>query len=151
MLCARCWALLCFGSCRHDDVIKWKHFPRYWPFMRVIHRGQGMASIQRSIKTNNPYTSTSSDFNQKSSIYKDNVYFQDHFVRYSLQKLQHYGIQWQRDDATLEYNDSYQDTLLKLPSVIRMNGWQLWGEWLTFSELLNSIQHWNPESKCTSL
>ena len=21
-----------------DDVIKWKHFPRYWPFMRGIHR-----------------------------------------------------------------------------------------------------------------
>ena len=23
---------------RHDDVIKWKHFPRYWPFLRGIHR-----------------------------------------------------------------------------------------------------------------
>ena len=23
---------------RHDDVIKRKHFPRYWPFMRGIHR-----------------------------------------------------------------------------------------------------------------
>ena len=22
----------------HDDVVKWKHFPRYWPFMRGIHR-----------------------------------------------------------------------------------------------------------------
>ena len=22
----------------HDDVIKWKHFPRYWPFLRWIHR-----------------------------------------------------------------------------------------------------------------
>ena len=22
----------------HDDVIKCKHFPRYWPFMRGIHR-----------------------------------------------------------------------------------------------------------------
>ena len=21
----------------HDDVIKWKHFPRYWPFVRGIH------------------------------------------------------------------------------------------------------------------
>ena len=29
---ARCWT-----SC-HDDVIKWKHFPRYWPFVRGIHR-----------------------------------------------------------------------------------------------------------------
>ena len=22
----------------HDDVIKWKRFPRYWPFVRGIHR-----------------------------------------------------------------------------------------------------------------
>ena len=22
----------------HDDVIKWKHFPRYWPFVWGIHR-----------------------------------------------------------------------------------------------------------------
>ena len=27
------------GKCHiHDDVIKWKHFPRYWPFVRGIHR-----------------------------------------------------------------------------------------------------------------
>ena len=25
-------------SFNHDDVIKWKHFPRYWPFVRGIHR-----------------------------------------------------------------------------------------------------------------
>ena len=24
--------------CPHDDVIKWKHFPRYRPFLRGIHR-----------------------------------------------------------------------------------------------------------------
>ena len=24
--------------CLHDDVIKWKHFPRYRPFVRGIHR-----------------------------------------------------------------------------------------------------------------
>ena len=23
---------------KHGDVIKWKHFPRYWPFVRGIHR-----------------------------------------------------------------------------------------------------------------
>ena len=22
----------------HDNVIKWRHFPRYWPFVRGIHR-----------------------------------------------------------------------------------------------------------------
>ena len=30
------------GSCgeteHDDDVIKWKHFPRYWAFVRGIHR-----------------------------------------------------------------------------------------------------------------
>ena len=25
----------------HDDVIKWKHFPRYWPFVWGIHRSSG--------------------------------------------------------------------------------------------------------------
>ena len=25
-------------KCVHDDVIKWKHFPHYWPFVRRIHR-----------------------------------------------------------------------------------------------------------------
>ena len=25
-------------SSSHDDVIKWKHFPRHWPFVRRIHR-----------------------------------------------------------------------------------------------------------------
>ena len=25
----------------HDDVIKWKHFPRCWPFVRGIHRSPG--------------------------------------------------------------------------------------------------------------
>ena len=26
------------GNTNHDDVIKWKHFPCYWPFVRGIHR-----------------------------------------------------------------------------------------------------------------
>ena len=26
------------GTLSNDDVIKWKHFPRYWPFVRGIHR-----------------------------------------------------------------------------------------------------------------
>ena len=26
------------GILQHDDVIKWDHFPRYWPFVRGIHR-----------------------------------------------------------------------------------------------------------------
>ena len=25
------------GEFSHDDVIKWEHFPRYWPFVRGIH------------------------------------------------------------------------------------------------------------------
>ena len=30
---------ICFIA-HHDDVIKWKHFPRYWPFVRGIHRSR---------------------------------------------------------------------------------------------------------------
>ena len=26
------------NSCNHHDVIKWRHFPRYWQFVRGIHR-----------------------------------------------------------------------------------------------------------------
>ena len=26
-----------WGTDEHDDVIKWKHFPRNWPFVRGIH------------------------------------------------------------------------------------------------------------------
>ena len=41
----------------HDGVIKWKHFPRYWPFVRGIHRspvnsphkGQGRGSLMFSL------------------------------------------------------------------------------------------------------
>ena len=25
---------------QHDDVIKWKHFPHYWPFVRGLHLSQ---------------------------------------------------------------------------------------------------------------
>ena len=31
-------ATLCWYGFLHDDVIKWKHFPRYWPFVRGIYR-----------------------------------------------------------------------------------------------------------------
>ena len=39
-----CYFLLCLQNSRsynyvmHDDVIKWKYFPRHWPFVRGIHR-----------------------------------------------------------------------------------------------------------------
>ena len=30
--------LSCHSNISHDDVIKRKHFPRYWPFVQGIHR-----------------------------------------------------------------------------------------------------------------
>ena len=33
----------------HDDVIKWKHFPRYWPFVRGIHRSPVNSPPQRPV------------------------------------------------------------------------------------------------------
>ena len=36
-------------SClRHDDVIKWKHFPRNWPFVRGIHRSRWIPHTKAS-------------------------------------------------------------------------------------------------------
>ena len=32
------WANVLNTRSRHDNVIKWEHFPRYWPFVRGIHR-----------------------------------------------------------------------------------------------------------------
>ena len=40
----QCWSIAGWWRCNsghnvyHDDVIKWKHFPRYWPFVRGTHR-----------------------------------------------------------------------------------------------------------------
>ena len=33
----------------HDDVIKWKHFPCYWPFVRGIHRSPVNSPAQRPV------------------------------------------------------------------------------------------------------
>ena len=30
----------------HDDVIKWKHFQRHWPFVRGIHQSWGISSFK---------------------------------------------------------------------------------------------------------
>ena len=32
------WSGVSLGHLSNDDVIKWKHFPRNWPFVREIHR-----------------------------------------------------------------------------------------------------------------
>ena len=34
----KCGGAMSDDLSNHDDVIKWKHFPRYWPFVRGIHR-----------------------------------------------------------------------------------------------------------------
>ena len=34
------------NSTNHDDVIKWKHFPRYWPF---VHKGQWRGALMFSL------------------------------------------------------------------------------------------------------
>ena len=33
----------------HGDVIKWKHFPRYWPFVRGMHKGQWRGALMFSL------------------------------------------------------------------------------------------------------
>ena len=42
------------GITLHDDVIKWKDFPRYWPFVRGFHRSPNARSAQRpDLRLNN--------------------------------------------------------------------------------------------------
>ena len=51
----RVWSF--WKNTRHDDVIKWKHFPRYWPFVRGIqrspvnspHKGQWRGALMFSL------------------------------------------------------------------------------------------------------
>ena len=43
-----CCALLRCVVIIHDDVIKWKHFPRYWLFVRWIHLSPVNSSIKAS-------------------------------------------------------------------------------------------------------
>ena len=33
--------MLVFSDITHDDVMKWKHFPRYWSFVQGIQRSPG--------------------------------------------------------------------------------------------------------------
>ena len=53
------WNMISFSLqfVNHDDVIKWKHFPRYWPFVRGIprspvnspHKGQWRGALMFSL------------------------------------------------------------------------------------------------------
>ena len=46
-----------YSCCRHDGVIKWKHFPRYWPFVcgshwspvNSPHKGQWRGALTLSL------------------------------------------------------------------------------------------------------
>ena len=40
----------------HDDVIEWKHFPRYWPFVRGIHRSPVNSPVPVKFPTQRPVT-----------------------------------------------------------------------------------------------
>ena len=42
--------IACYGRSitLHDDVIKWKHFPRYWPFVRGIHQSRWIPRTKAS-------------------------------------------------------------------------------------------------------
>ena len=46
--CGSCVAARPFKYECHDDVIKWKHFPRYWPFARGIHRSRWIPRTKAS-------------------------------------------------------------------------------------------------------
>ena len=39
----------CPMNAPHDDVIKWKHFPRNWPFVRGIYRSRWIPHTKASV------------------------------------------------------------------------------------------------------
>ena len=41
-------SLPCRPLCFHDDVIEWKHFSRYWPFVQGIHRSRWIPRTKAS-------------------------------------------------------------------------------------------------------
>ena len=43
------YAKLCYNWPCHDDVIKWKHFPRNWPFFAGNSPGPGEFPAQRAV------------------------------------------------------------------------------------------------------
>ena len=46
----------------HDEVIKWKHFPRYWPFMRGNHR----SPVNSLHKVDTPKATTCTNLTERS-------------------------------------------------------------------------------------
>ena len=44
----RCVTITYGIAVMHDDFIKWKHYPRNWPFLRGIHRGPAQRPVTRS-------------------------------------------------------------------------------------------------------
>ena len=51
-ICPLSWSQVfvvrCLTILLHDDVIKWKHFPRNWPFVRGIHRSRWIPHTKAS-------------------------------------------------------------------------------------------------------
>ena len=41
--------IIIYQGRNHNDVIKWKHFPRYWPLVRGIHWSPGNSPAQRPV------------------------------------------------------------------------------------------------------
>ena len=42
------WRQVILLRTHHDDVIKWRHFPRNWPFVRGIHRSRWIPHTKAS-------------------------------------------------------------------------------------------------------
>ena len=102
----------------HDDVIKWKHFPRYWPFVRGIHwspvnsshKGQWRGAFMFSSTPSRSLWRHCNDVLKKSQMYFD-VIREGTLCFMSLHAM---GI------TTLQY---LYEISLKLKS--RENSWQL--------------------------
>ena len=82
---------------QHDDVIKWKHFPCYWPFVRGIHRspvipppkGQCHRALMFSLICVLVNDREAGDLSRYRTHYEVNVMYSDHSVAIDSQDQYH--------------------------------------------------------------
>ena len=101
-ICSKCNPYVC----KHDDVIIWKHFPRYWPFVWGIHwspvnsphKGQwrGALMFLRSAPWINGWVNNrgAGDLRRHRAHYDVTlIMFNDFHLRYSKPNPNHWEIQ----------------------------------------------------------
>ena len=158
MVCSKTWD--------HDDVIKWKYFPRYWPFVREspvnsTHKGQWWGALMFSLifAWINGWVNNheSGDLRHHRVHYDVIVMLHLHFVSFSntvitqvvniCHQTSQYNVCWWPGDARCQGISSHaiDQVLLECsgPNTIRVHWWDIttWKCLLHFWPFVMKI-HW---------